>query len=247
MHGVISPSALPPTASAVVTWGLALLSVVVALLFIAGGARVLRAGARWPAVGSALWLGLTFALARSGWLARFDLRPPPLALLFLVTGVLGLTLGFSRLGQRYAMGLPVWMLIAAQSFRLPLELVMHRAAQEGVMPVQMSLGGWNFDIISGTLAIPLAWLAARGRAPRWLLLGWSVLGSVLLLAIIAIAVVSTPMIHAFGESPALLNTWVAHAPFVWLPAVLVLAAIFGHIVILRRLVADFRGPRSSLA
>ena len=47
----------------------------------------------------------------------------------------------------------------------------------------------------------------------------------LLTVILALALASTPMIHAFGQDPRRLNTFVAHVPFVWLPAVLVLAAL----------------------
>ena len=35
--------------------------------------------------------------------------------------------------------------------------------------------------------------------------------------------------------PERLNTWVAYAPFVWLPAVMVVCALIGHLVIWRKL------------
>ena len=35
-----------------------------------------------------------------------------------------------------------------------------------------------------------------------------------------------------------MNVWVAMPPFVWLPTVLVVAALGGHIVIFRRLLAN---------
>lgn len=185
----------------------------------------------------AVWLALTGGLAASGLLARFELRPPPFAVFFGGTLFLAVILGFSRVGTRFVTGVPLWMLIAAQSFRLPLEFVMRQAARDGIMPVQMSFEGWNFDVVSGSTAIVVAWLAARGAAPRWLLMAWNALGSMLLLAIIAIAVVSTPMLHAFGTEPRDLNTWVAFFPYVWLPAVLVAAALFGHLIITRKLFA----------
>jgi hypothetical protein len=34
------------------------------------------------------------------------------------------------------------------------------------------------------------------------------------------------------------NVWVTQAPFVWLPAVMVLAALLGHILLFRRLRRD---------
>ena len=56
---------------------------------------------------------------------------------------------------------PVWLLIAFHGFRLPLELIMHEAATEGVMPPQMTFTGLNFDITTGATALLVAALSAR--------------------------------------------------------------------------------------
>ena len=132
---------------------------------------------------------------------------------------------------------PLWLLIAFHAFRLPLELVMHRAASEGVMPPQMTFTGLNFDIATGATALLLAPLAARGWAPRWLLWCWNSLGTLLLLNILAVAVASLPAFAAFGGDPSRLNTWIAYFPFVWLPAGLVSAAVLGHVLLWRRLLS----------
>ena len=200
------------------------------------GGNAQSAARRRAALALAAWMALFAALALSGVLARFELRPPPFVLALL--GVLGtvLALAYGSPGTRF-MGLPLAWLVAAQAFRLPLELVMHAAAREGVMPHEMSFSGYNFDIVTGTSAILVAWLAAHGKAPRWLVLGWNVLGSVLLAVVLTVAILATPMLHVFGEDPRHLNTWVAYFPFVWLPSVLVAAALFGHLVIFRALSA----------
>jgi hypothetical protein len=57
---------------------------------------------------------------------------------------------------------------------------------------------------------------------------------VLLLTVIAgLAVASSPMLQAFG--PDHVNSWIAYFPYVWLPTVLVVFAIAGHIVVFRSL------------
>ena len=66
-----------------------------------------------------------------------------------------------------------------------------------------------------------------------LAIAWNILGAVLLINIIAVAAAATPLFAAFG--PEALNTFVAHPPFVWLPAVLVLTAVTGHLMITRAL------------
>jgi hypothetical protein len=112
---------------------------------------------------------------------------------------------------------------------------MHRAATEGTMPEQMTFTGLNFDIVSGATAIIVAAMVARGVAPRGLVVAWGVLSSALLAIVMGIAVASMPALAAFGHDPAHLNTWLTFFPFVWLPGVLVPAALFGQIVVLRKL------------
>jgi hypothetical protein len=193
---------------------------------------------------TALWLGLLAVVAESGLLARFDLRPPPLALFILGCLVAGLLLGFSRVGGWLSTGLPLWLLVGSQAFRLPLELVMHRAAEDGLMPSALSFSGYNFDILSGSSALLLAPLLARYRVPRALVMAWNALGIAALVNIFVIAVLTAPFVHALG--PNQINDWVAYFPYVWLPGVMVLLAIAGHVVVSRRLLADIRRERPRL-
>jgi hypothetical protein len=179
------------------------------------------------------WCALQAVLAGSGVLAQFDGRPPPLAP-FLAAVVAGATaFGASRFAEPLARGLPLAGLIGFQAFRLPLELVMHEAARAGVMPSLLSYSGWNFDIATGTLALPVAALVAAGRAPRWLVPAWNTLGLAALTMIAVIAIGTAPFVQAFG--PGQVNAWVAYLPFVFLPGVMVAAALVGHVLVLRRL------------
>jgi hypothetical protein len=161
-------------------------------------------------------------------------------LLVAASFAVALAIALSRVGARLAQ-LPLAALVGVQAFRLPLELAMHEAARQGVMPERMSFGGANFDIVTGALAIPLAIALARGFRGRALVLAWNILGAALLANVLVNAVLATPMVHAFGTSPRDLNTFVAYFPFVWLPSVMVVAALVGHIVIARRLFARSEG------
>lgn len=219
----------PGAAPLVVTVAIPLLAVTMLALFVAAHRRH-RAVAALVAIA---WLAAYGALAATGVLARFDARPPPMMLLLPLPLVAGVAWALSRDGAAMARDVPLWALVAAQGFRLPLELAMHRAATAGVMPPQMSFGGYNFDIVTGATALLLAPLVASGRAPRALVLAWNVMGSLLLLAIVAIAMAASPMLHAFG--PDAVNTWVAYVPFVWLPSVLVAVAGAGHVLVFRAL------------
>jgi hypothetical protein len=110
---------------------------------------------------------------------------------------------------------------------------MHRMAERGIMPPQMTYTGRNFDIVTGASAIAVAALVARGVGGRRLVALWNVIGSALLVNIIVVAVLSTPAFAYFGADR--LNTFVTYVPFVWLPAVMVAAALAGHLIIARAL------------
>jgi fumarate reductase subunit D len=178
------------------------------------------------------WMTLWAALAGQGVLARFDLRPPPMIVLFFGSLGAGFWLGFSALGGRLAQAFALPSLVLVQGFRLPLELLMHEAAREHVMPNALSYTGYNFDIVTGASAIVVAIALRRGATARvaWL---WNAYGCLCLFVIAIIALVTSPMIDLLGPDER--NTWVTHFPFVWLPSVLVAFALAGHIIVFRKL------------
>jgi hypothetical protein len=188
---------------------------------------------------SAAWMAITWIASASGIFANFERTPPPFGLLVLAILILACALAFSTLGTRLSTYLPLWLLVAVHVFRLPLELAMHAMYERGVMPVQMSYSGRNFDIVTGATAIAVALLVWSGRAGRGLVAAWNILGLVLLANVVTVAILGTPRFQYFG--PEHLNVWVVHPPFVWLPAVMVLAALAGHLVIFRALMN--RAPR----
>jgi hypothetical protein len=180
-----------------------------------------------------LWMVLTWIAGAAGILKSWDRTPPPFALL--VVGLVGLAcaLAFGPAGRRLAVHAPLWALVAVQSFRLPLELSMHAMYERGIMPGQMSYSGRNFDIVTGSTAVVVALLVAFGYAGRRLVAAWNVLGFSLLINIVLVAILSTPTFAFFGADR--LNTFVTDVPFVWLPAVMVSAALAGHLIIARAL------------
>ena len=184
------------------------------------------------AVGWAAWLAFTSLVARLGLLSQID--PPVMMFVMIVTILTVLSLGFARVGRMLAASLPLAALVGFHAFRLPLELLMHRAWEHGIMPREMSYAGWNFDIITGIAAIVLSFLIARGsagvRAARW----FNALGALLLLNIVVISALAAPgPAHLLRTSPP--NTFVMSPSFVWLPTVMVALATLGHIVLFRRL------------
>ncbi len=200
---------------------------------VAALARASRAPGRAVSL-VAVWLGFTAALAWSGWLAAFDTRPPHLFLLVVPTLAATAAIAFSRFGAELAARVGWAGLIGFQVFRVPVEWVLFQLHRDGVVPVQMTFEGWNFDILSGSSAPLAAWLATRGAIGRRGLLVWNCAALALLANVVTIAILSAPTpLRAFANEPA--NTFVARFPWVWLPAFLVPAALFGHLAAFRKL------------
>ena len=191
------------------------------------------------AIGCAAWMGITWALAERGTFREWNRLPPSLVLLIVLIVLIAGRLALGGVGGRLSAHVPLWMLVGIQGFRLPLELVMHQMYERGIMPEQMSYSGRNFDIVTGATALIVAALVAANRGGRLLVALWNVLGLALLANIMVVAIISTPLVAFYG--PERLNIWVTYPPFIWLPAVMVLAALTGHLLIFRALV-HFRVP-----
>ena len=146
----------PPGASAV--WPCVMAAVAVAVC-----ARWYPARARAAALAVVAWMALTAGAALSGRLARFDVAPPPMAILIVAVFALAFAIGLGSAGARLAAAVPLATLVGLQAFRLPLELVMHRAATLGIMPPEMSYSGYNLDIVTGAGGARPGAAAARRR------------------------------------------------------------------------------------
>ena len=188
------------------------------------------------AAGAAIWLAATGLLTLTGVLRDFSL-PPNILGLFLVSLALTTCVAFSRVGTALVIGIGPVGLLGFQLFRVPVEVFLHGMYQVGQTPVQMTYAGLNFDIFSGLTAPAMAWLVWRGKAGRAMIWGWIMFALLLLVNIVSFGIFSLPTeFRIFMNEPA--NTFVAYVPYVWLPAVLVQAALLGHLLIFRWLWAQ---------
>jgi hypothetical protein len=191
-----------------------------------------------------LWLAVPAVLANRGVLDRYAPLPAPaLVLVGLIT--LGtVVLALSPFGSRLAAAVPLAGLVGYQVFRVPVELVLHELYVEGVVPVQMTYAGRNFDVVTGVLAAALGLWLWTGHRTVWLVAAWNILGLALLTNIVTIAVLSTPVpFRYFMNDPP--NLLPSTFPYVWLPTFLVQAALFGHLLVFKAISRHVTPKRSA--
>lgn len=182
------------------------------------------------------WLGALSWLVASGRLADLPLSGLP----FFFGAVLGsgLALGLSPLGARLAATVPMPALIGFQSFRLPLELVLHRWADHGTIPMTMTWSGQNWDIVSGVAAVIVLPWARRSRVAAW---AFNLIGLALLINVARVALLSSPVPFGWQVSPPLVLA--LHWPYALIGPVCVAGALAGHVVLTRALLLSGRRDR----
>ena len=247
-YGMRTPATIPNGSTLLVVMFVVLVAAVAGLLIVeitwSANPHSRRRTGFIAATIAAVWMTGTALLASVGAL-HFD-APPTMLVLLMFTFAGAIALGASRIGEQLATRIPVALLVGFQAFRIGVELLLHQAYREGLMPIQMSYSGRNLDILSGISGLILGLLLLRRQLMPSVILAWNVVGVALLANILAIAMLSAPTpFRVFMNEPS--NVWITRAPWVWLPTVFVFAAILGHVVVFRWVLAARRaaGPAIS--
>ncbi|HEX4996330.1 MAG TPA: hypothetical protein VFX87_15205 [Methylomirabilota bacterium] len=224
--------------------GLVFIAIVVGMLVLVlwGAARAARRvgpgavqGVRIAGVGLVGWLALTGVLAERGFFEDFQSMPPRMLLGVGLPLLTLLALTFSRRVAPLLAALPPAWPVAAQTFRILVEIVLWRLAVAGAIPELLSFHGRNVDILVGLTAPVVAYACFVRRAwPARVAVWWNWAGIVILLNVVVHAQLSTPTPWRIFETdpPA---TFIADWPYIWLPAFLVPLAWLLHAVSLRQL------------
>ncbi len=181
------------------------------------------------------WITLCSGLGLSGVLNDFSQLPPRPMFVILPPILIALIFTFHPATTRLLKNIKPERLIAFQSFRIPVEIFIWLYYLAGVVPIQMSFEGRNWDVITGITAIVMSvWVARQTKLPRLAIILWNFLGLGLLANIVGIAFLSMPTpARYFMNEPS--NTMVAVFPFVLLPTVLVALAYAFHFLSLRQM------------
>ncbi len=183
------------------------------------------------------FLLVTGFLALQGFFADFNTIPPRIA----VAAGLGLggaaLFAFHRKVGQWLQFVPQSWIIAAQTFRLFVEVVLFFLATTPVLSKLMTFEGRNFDILIGVTAPILAfYVHKKKKTPekvRGLVVGWNIAGMVILANTVFHGIFSTPSpMRLFDANPP--TTAIGFFPYVWLPAYLVPYAFLLHFLSLRK-------------
>lgn len=180
-----------------------------------------------------MWIIFQSTLALNRWYMDRETVPPHLAFpvitwLLLLTGLFNL-----EVGRKWIDALSLKTLTWIHLCRLPVELCLYWLALSKQLPWSMTFEGFNYDIIFGITAIPVAVMYFKlKKINQKTMLIWNVLG---LISVIAVVV------RGIGALPSPIQLWdfsqpnyaVMHFPFIWLPSFVVPMVIFSHLAAIR--------------
>jgi hypothetical protein len=181
------------------------------------------------------WMLFQAVIALGGFYLQTESLPPRLPI-FAVLPAIVLIIVLFVTGRDFIEKLPLKCLTILHVIRIPVELTLAWLFERGLVPREMTFHGWNYDIISGILAVIVTLIAFRGgKINRPLLIGFNFLGLALLANIVTIAIFSlqSPLQKLAFDQP---NRGVLYFPYVWLPAVIVPVVLFCHIASLYKLI-----------
>lgn len=186
-----------------------------------------------------IWLLLQALLAQRGFYYAPTSMPPHMTLAIMPPVIFMVVLFAVPATRKQLMHIDLRALTWLNAVRIPVELTLFWLFIGGYVPQLMTFEGANFDILTGITAIAAAiWgFTANGSvARRWLLLLWNMGGLILLFNIVirAVLAIPSPIQQLAFEQP---NVAVLYFPFIWLPSVIVVAALFTHVLSLWRLLA----------
>ncbi|MEX0313944.1 MAG: hypothetical protein AB3N18_07185 [Allomuricauda sp.] len=185
-------------------------------------------------VGIFSWLALQFFIWKTGF--YYDLSFPPRIPLFMVLPVFLFIMTFIIRNRNHKIfaSIPIAFPIAAQSFRAVIEVLFYFTFINGILPVQVTFEGANYDVLIGISAVPMAMYASRPNASKKVLLAWNIIG-ILVVLFAAFTFISSfyfPSIWGNTGIPLEFNQF----PYLLLPTFLMPFAVFLHVLSIAQLI-----------
>lgn len=185
--------------------------------------------------GFKLWISILLALIAVGslqaWMGWGQQNPiPVLPLLFASFLLSGVAFTLSGSGKDASQQLSLSVLIGFQSFRFPLELILHEWANQGTIPETMTWTGSNWDIAAGILCLVGFWFAGKNTKVAWVI---NTVAFLLLLNVLRVVILSSPFPFSWKlKTPLLLGVYF---PYVLIAPLFVVPALTGHLLTFRKL------------
>jgi hypothetical protein len=182
-------------------------------------------------VGLILWQIYIFGLGQTELLSSFELPPRFVIFLifptFLFTGIFI----YTNRSNSWLNHIPKSWLVYFQSFRIIVETLFVFSVAEGVLHSNVTIAGYNFDMILGFTAPLLAFLAFRKKIiSEKVVVIWNYLGLAVLASVIFVFLTTTFFPGFYGSSTNLMPMEFTKYPYTLVAGFLMPVAVFIHLL-----------------
>lgn len=182
-------------------------------------------------LGLVIWQIFIFAIGSTDILKSYDF-PPLFALAFIVPSFIftGLFLYRNR-NQKWIQSIPEHWIIYFQSFRIIVEILFVLSLAQGVFNYQVTIEGYNFDLIFALSAPLIAFLVYNKKvlSRKWILV-WNYIGLGVLASVIILFLTSIYLPGIYGSETPILPLEAMTYPYVLIAGFLMPTAVFLHVL-----------------
>ncbi|TYA71363.1 hypothetical protein [Seonamhaeicola marinus] len=186
-----------------------------------------------------IWLIFQIALHNTGF--YYDLTLPPRIPLVMILPLITFTIVFTRVhrSNKILQVIPIYVPIAFQSFRACIESLFYATFLQGILPIQVTFAGANYDILLGISAIFVSIYTAKNTHPnKRFLLFWNVLGICIVLFAAFTFISSFYFPEIWGQTNSKISLEFNQFPYLLLPAFIMPSAIFMHVLSITQLLQN---------
>ncbi len=181
--------------------------------------------------GLILWQVYIFALGQTDLLSSFEL--PPRFVIFLVAPAFLFTGIFIYTNRKntWLSHIPKSWLVYVQSFRIIVETLFVFSVAQGVLHFNVTIEGYNFDMVLGFTAPLVAFLAFGIKIiSEKMVVVWNYLGLVVLASVIFVFLTTTFFPEFYGSSSNLMPMEFTTYPYTLVAGFLMPVAVFIHVL-----------------
>jgi hypothetical protein len=180
--------------------------------------------------GLIFWQVYVYIIANSGVLDNFDF-PPRFALflivpLFIFTGIFI----YRNRNNNWISNIPEHWLMFYQSFRILIESIFVLSVAQGILNKEVTIEGYNYDMIFGYTALIMGYLAYKKLVPKKVFIIWNYLGLAVIASIIFLFLASIFNPQLFGSETMILPEASVKYPYVLVAGFLMPSAVFIHVL-----------------
>lgn len=178
-----------------------------------------------------LWQLYIFSLGQTDLLNSFELPPRFVIFLilpaFLFTGIFI----FKNRNNRWLHHIPKSWLVYIQAFRIVVEILFVFSVAQGVLHQNVTIEGYNFDMILGFTAPLIAFLAFEKKvSSEKIVIIWNYVGLLVLVSIIFVFFTTIYFPGFYGSTSNLMPLEFARYPYTLVAGFLMPVAVFIHVL-----------------